>query len=111
MFNFLIHQVSVERDTLAREIAERSAAATLLRLRADAEKMSAAELRGYVRAHALPFVRAEAANLADCELSRTQFERSIAMALEQTTHLVVRQLKAHPVVAIPAPHVRLRLAA
>ena len=110
MFNFLKHQASCHHDFLAREVAERSAAATLRRLSADADRMSAAELRGYVRAHALPCVRNDIA-LVDRELPRTQMDGLIAMALEQTTHLVVRQLKAHPVVTMPTPHIRLRLAA
>ena len=71
MFNFRKHQASFQRDTLAREIAERSVAATLQRLSADAEQMSPAELRGYVRAHAMPFVCDEAIQLVGRELPQT----------------------------------------
>ena len=111
MFNFRTHQASLQRDTLAREISERSVAATLERLGAKAEKMSPAELRGYVRAHAMPYVFDEAIQLVGRELPKEDLHSLIAVALEQTTHLVVRQLKAHPVVAMPTPHIRLRIAA
>ena len=74
-----------QRDTLAREIAERSVAATLNCLGADAEKMSPAELRGYVRAHAMPFVYDEAIQLVGRELPERRFERAWSLsAVEQT---------------------------
>ena len=111
MFNFHIHQGSRERDKLARDIAERSMVPTLERLGECAEQMSPAELRGYVRAHAMPFVWNEAIQLVGRELPKADMSALIVAALEQATHLVVRQLKAHPVVAMPTPHIRLRIAA
>jgi|SRR5687768_13402115 hypothetical protein len=111
MFNFRMHQASVLSDTLAREISERSVAATLSCLGVVADKMSPAELRGYVRAHAMPFVYDEAIQLVGRELPIADLNSLVASAVEQTSHLVARQLKAHPIVAVPTPHIRLRIAA
>jgi hypothetical protein len=111
MFNYRRYRASVPRDTLAREIAERSVAATLSQLCADANAMPPAQLRGYVRAHALPNVHDEAFQLVGREWPKTALKELVASALEQTTHLVVQQIKAHLIVAIPTPHVRLRIAA
>ena len=111
MFNYQIHQGSRERDKLARDVAERSVTATLDRLGECASRLSPAELRGYVRAHAMPIVREEAIQLVGRELPKSDMNALILAALEQATHLVVRQMKAHPVVAMPAPHIRLRIAA
>ena len=111
MFNFHIHQVSLHRDALAREIAERSATATLQELGEDAEKMSPAELRGYVRGHAMPHAFKEAIHLVGREVTKAELAVLITAALDQVTHLVVRQFTALPVVAVPAPHIRLRIAA
>jgi hypothetical protein len=99
------------RDTFAREIAERSVAATLEQLGPVVDQMGAAELRGYVRAQALPFVRDEATQLVSREWPADAFADLVAAALDQATHLVVQQLRLHPVTTMPAPHVRLRLAA
>jgi hypothetical protein len=111
MFNLRNHRASLPRDTLAREIAERSVARTLTLLAADADSMSPAELRGYVRAYALPCVCDEALQLVGREWPKAAFKELVATALEQATHLVVRQIKANPIVSMPTPHVRLRIAA
>jgi len=111
MFNFHMHQASLHRDALAREIAERSAAATLQELGEDAEKMSLSELRGYVRGHAMPHALEEAIQLVGREVPKAELSVLIAAALEQVTHIVVRQFTSLPVVAVPAPHIRLRIAA
>jgi hypothetical protein len=96
---------------LAREVAERCVADTLQQIGSSAVNMSPAELRGYVRAYALPYVRNEAAQLVSLEWPRRAFNELAAVALDQTTHLVVTQLRMHPVAAVPVPHVRLRIAA
>jgi hypothetical protein len=106
MFNYRKH-----RATLPREIAERSADNTLLHLGSAAENMSPAELRGYVRAFALPCVREEALHLVSREWPRKAFDELVAAALEQTTHIVITRLKTFTVAPVPAPHIRLRLAA
>ncbi len=111
MLSIRKQRASLPRDTLAREIAERSVEATLEQLSADTVRMSAAELRGYVHAHAISFVREEATQLVGREWPAKAFAELAAAALEQATHLVVQQLKLHPVVAVPVPHVRLRIAA
>jgi hypothetical protein len=111
MLNLRRQRTDLPRDTFAREIAERSVAATLAQLSPIAERMSAPEQRGYVRAHALPFIRDEATQLVSREWPADAFADLVATALEQATHLVIQQLKLHPIITMPAAHVRLRLAA
>jgi len=111
MWNLRKERTPSPQDTFAREIAERSVDATLGQLSPVAERMAAAELRGYVRAHALPFVYEEATLLVSREWPADAFSDLVAAALEQATHRVVQQLKLHPVIAVPLPHVRLRVAA
>jgi hypothetical protein len=112
MFNHHARRAITARDSLSREVAERSVAQTLLQLTAIADNMSRAELRGYVRSHAAPFVRAEANQLVGYEWPRKDFNEFVAAALEHATHLVVEQWKHNStVMPMPAPHVRLRIAA
>lgn len=111
MWNLRKERTPLPRDLFAREIAERSVTATLEQLSPAAEFMAAAELRGYVRAHALPFVCDEATQLVSREWPADAFADLVAGALDQAAHLVVQHLKLHPVIAVPAPHVRLRIAA
>jgi len=111
MFANRKQQITSQRELLARDVAERSVSDTLQQIGSSAVNMSPAELRGYVRAYALPFVRNEAAQLVSFEWPRRAFDQLAASALDQATHLVVSQLKLPPVAAVPAPHVRLRIAA
>jgi hypothetical protein len=111
MFNFRKHQTTLPRDSFARDVAERSVAAILHELGPAACDMSPPELRGYVRAHALPIVREEATQLVSSEWPRKPFDDLVALAMEYATHLVAEQVRSHPVVSIPAPHVRLHAAA
>jgi hypothetical protein len=90
-------------DDKAHEIADRTASAILQRLDETVERMSSAELKGYVRALARPIVCAEAQQLAEC---KDWIERVV----EQTVHRVMRVCKTLPMVAIPAPHVARRAA-
>ncbi len=106
MFNYRKH-----RAKLPREITGHSVAATLARLSVDAENMSLAELRGYVRAHALPCVREEALKLVSREWPKAAFDELVAAALEQTVHHVVHHLDTYPLSAMPTPHVGQRFAA
>jgi hypothetical protein len=106
MFNYRKH-----RATLPREVAERSVEPTLAQLGVAIDNMSDAELRGYVRAFALPCVCDEALQLVSREWPRKAFNELVAAALEQATHLVITRLKMSPIVAMPIPHVRFRLAA
>lgn len=111
MWSLRKHRTTDPRDTFAREIAERSVAATLGQLSPTAHRLPAAEQRGYVRAHALPFVRDEATQLVSREWPADAFADLVAAALDQATHLVVQELKVPTINAVPTPHVRLRLAA
>ena len=111
MFNDRKQQLNAQREMLAREVAERSVANTLQQIGDSAVNMSQAELRGYVRAHALPFVHDEAAQLVSLEWPRNAFIELAALALDQATHLIATQLKSHPIASVPVPHVRLRIAA
>ena len=111
MFTVRKQRVSLPAEAMAREIAERSVAGTLQQLREDAVNMLPAELRGYVRAHALSFVREEATQLVGREWPAEAFAELVATAMERATHLVVQQLKLHPIAVVPTPHVRLRIAA
>ena len=111
MFNDRKQQLTAQRDLLAREVAERSVANTLQQIGDMTVNMSPAELRGYVRAYAFPFVHEEAAQLVSLEWPRKAFAGLVAAALDQATHLIAMHLKSHPVSAVPVPHVRLRIAA
>jgi hypothetical protein len=111
MFNDRKQQLMAQRDLLAREVAERSVENTLEQIGDTAVNMSPAELRGYVRAYAFPFVHEEVAQLVSLEWPRKAFNALAAAALDQAVHLVAMQLKSRPVAAMPVPHVRLRIAA
>lgn len=111
MFNFRMHQASLHRDALAREIAKRAAEATVWDLGDDAARMSPAELRGYVRGHAMPHAFDEAIQLVGREVPKAELTVLVMAALDQVTHLVVRQFTALPVASVPVPHIRLRIAA
>lgn len=111
MFNAKLTRHTKSHDQLAREIADRSLAAVLGNLGSQADTMCGAELRGYIRAHAFPCVYAEAAKLTGNVWPQETFNQLVASALELATHSLQRRLKSHPVVVVPLPHVRLRIAA
>jgi len=101
-----------EQNALAREIALRCVCESKQHLHADTTVMSISELRGYVRARAASVVHACAtAFIAKHRIPSAQANQLIAASLERTVHLVVREVLVRPIVAIPAPHVRLRVAA
>jgi hypothetical protein len=91
--------------SVAREIADRCASATLSQLSADAQRMNIAQLRGYVRAHAWPQVWAEMQGAKDGRrIVKSQVNDAAARVLEQTVHLVTRLYLSAPTVAMPMPH-------
>ena len=106
MLGFSNNNSGVDCDAIVREIAERCASATLSKLSAAAERMSAAQLRGYVRAHAWPQVWDEMQNTkALGRVTQCQTVDLAARVLEQTVHLVTCAYLTAPVVAMPAPHI------
>jgi hypothetical protein len=111
MFTNRKQQLIERRESLVREVAERSVSDTLLQIGATPANMSPAELRGYVRAFALPFVRNETAQLVSFEWPRAAFDELASAALNQATHLIISRLKAPPVTCVPKPHVARRSAA
>src|SRR5947208_13118048 len=112
MLRFNKRPQSSRCDAVVRQIAERSAAATLSRLSGAAERMSIAELRGYVRAHAWPLICAEVQRATINEpLPDDQFNHLLARALEQTVHMVTSAYTLTPISAVPTPHIGLRAAA
>jgi hypothetical protein len=101
-----------ECEAIIHEIAERSAVATLSQLSTIAERMNAAQLRGYVRAHAWPEVWGKLQDAAaDGRLTNTQVNELAGRALEQTVQAVARAYLVAPVVALPTPHIGRRAAA
>lgn len=106
-----MHRVSPLNESLAREIAERSVAPVLRQLGTVAKNMPWAELRGYVRAHAISQVQNEARQLVGNDWPQAAFNDLVATALELATHSLLQQLKGNLTVAVPTPHIRLRHAA
>ena len=101
-----------DREALIHDIAKDVARVTLGQLKATTSNMNVAELRGYLRTRAA----AEARTQVRCSVVelRLQHEREadlLAAVLERAIHLMIRDLFVQPVVSIPAPHVRLRMAA
>jgi hypothetical protein len=112
MLGFKRNNTGADGDALVREISERCAAATLSQLSRAAERMSAAQLRGYVRAHAWPQVWAEVQRAeANGRLTMSHVNDLAAKILEQTIHAVTSAYLTAPVVAMPAPHIGRRAAA
>ena len=106
------HYIIGQCDTIVHEIAERCANATLPHLSAAAERMSSAELRGYVRAHAWPLIWAEVRRIeSNQSLTKTDSNELAGRALEQTVYIVARACAGVPVVAMPTPHIGRRTAA
>jgi hypothetical protein len=101
-----------ERDVLVRQITERVAAQIIADLNPTAERMSTAELRGYVRARSRSLVRQEfqAAEHGEPVSTNERQEQEIRV-LERIVHEVVRSLAVGPISTIPLPHVSRRKAA
>jgi hypothetical protein len=112
MLGFKKLNTGTDCDAIVREIAERCASTTLSELRGAAERMSVAQFRGYVRAHAWPQVMAEVRGAeASGRVKGSQANNFAASALEQTVHLVIGASTTAPIIAMPAPHIGRRAAA
>jgi hypothetical protein len=109
MFTLFQHVDATDRHD--REIARLAAYTTLQRLHADTTNMSAAELRGYVRAHVQHVVREQFANDFRGISNIKSDDKRFGDIIEQTVHLVVRDLYVQPATLIPALHVPARMAA
>jgi hypothetical protein len=101
-----------ERESLIHGIAKDVARVTLGQLKPTTSNMNVAELRGYLRTRAASEARTQVRlsieqlrlqNLCEADLTTA--------ALERAVHLMIRDLVVQPVASIPAPHVRLRIAA
>lgn len=111
MLGFKINNSGRDIDRLVRVIAERCASVTLFQLSSVVEQMNDSQLRGYVRAHALPQVWAEAHGTElFCRLTQSQANDVASRAVEQTVHLVTRTFSSAPTIAMPAPHIGRRAA-
>jgi hypothetical protein len=111
-FRVFRRRATLPNDALIGDIAAYCARALLQQITAHAALMEVTELRGYVRARALPIIRGCAEQLLADQQTRTDERHEIvATALERTIHLVIRDLQSPPVVAIPAPHLPRRAAA
>jgi hypothetical protein len=100
------------RDTLVHDIAEQVLPVVMRRFPSEPAAMSAAELRGYLRARAWNDVRAAVRRCLDERRGHSTPEAVLlADLLERTVHLAIREHLVPPVVSIPMPHVRLRAAA
>ena len=112
MLGFKRNNSGCDLDGLVRGIAERSASATLSQLSGAANRMNAAQLRGYARAHAWPQIWAETQDAeSNYGLTKSQANELAAKALEQAVHIVTMAYLSAPVVAMPAPHIGRRAAA
>jgi|tagenome__1003787_1003787.scaffolds.fasta_scaffold20517060_2 hypothetical protein len=101
-----------EHDVLVRQITERLAVQMIVDLNQAAERMSPAELRGYVRARSRALVRQDfqAAGFGK-PLSTNERQEQETRVVERIAHEVVRSLAAGPISTIPLPHVSMRKAA
>jgi hypothetical protein len=104
---------SLDRDVeaLVRDLAERSVAATRDQLGTAAEKMDAAELRGYARARAMRLANQLVRQLvADGRLHPRLAKNTAARAADRTANLIVRERMLRPI-SVPTLLVPLRAAA
>jgi hypothetical protein len=88
---FLLSSKKVGPDQLVRLLSERSVDQVRDRLNADLSTMSAAEIRGYIRARALGVLRCQARLVAADAGQPALPDEVVMLALERTVHLVVRQ--------------------
>jgi hypothetical protein len=110
---FRVFKATTDRSKVPPDdIAVACAIAVMQQIRSEIVAMGPAELRGYVRAIALPIVRAHLQATRGKVSQRTAHESElIAVAAERTVQLVLRDLQMPPVVDVPAPHVAQRAAA
>jgi hypothetical protein len=99
-------------ELLIQGIAKDVARVTLGQLKPTASHMNVAELRGYLRTRAAAEARTQVRrSIVELHLQQEREAELTAAVLERAIHLVIRDLFVQPVVSIPAPHVRLRIAA
>ncbi len=102
----------LQRDRLMREIVERCTVETRERLGADLANMSAAELRGYVRARATAPVLTDARRLiAERRLNIEGLTEFVEQSIERVTHSIVREAAISPIVSLPCAAIPMRAAA
>jgi hypothetical protein len=112
IFRFRQRPTFQHHDTLVHEIVERLWPAMHCLLGSNTAAMSAAELRGYLRARAFGPVRTEVLQcVADQCATAAKRDELISAALDRIVHLAIQEHWAPPVVTIPMPHVRIRRAA
>jgi hypothetical protein len=101
-----------DRESLIQDIAKDVARITLGRLKPTTSNMNVAELRGYLRTRAASEARTQVRrSIVELRLQPEREAELTAAVLERAVHLMIRDLFVQPVVSIPAPHVRLRIAA
>ena len=111
MLGFKRNNSGADDDAYSRQIAECCALATLSKLSTVADQMNAAQLRGYVRAHAWEQIWAKTQEArAKGHLTKSQANEVASKALEHTVHLVMQACSSAPVIAMPAPHIGRRAA-
>jgi hypothetical protein len=89
-------------EAIVRDLAERCVTTPCCQLGRDAENMSAAELRGYVRARAARPTRLLVRQLvAERRLPPQMASDIAARAAERIAHLIVRQQMMRPVAKTP----------
>jgi hypothetical protein len=111
-FRFIGRAGGSRRDTLVHDIADQVLPVVMRRLVSNTAAMSAAELRGYLRARAWNDVRAAVRrNVAERRGQFAQERELVTDVLERMVYLALREHFVPPVVSIPMPHVQLRAAA
>src|SRR3954462_4438751 len=95
-----------DHNAVVREITERIAARLRMELRPETERMSNAELRGYVRARSRALVRQEF-QVADvsARFSIKGWHEHAARISERVVHIVVSSFAMGHIPAIPSPHI------
>jgi hypothetical protein len=98
-------------EDVVREITDQVALKVISELNPMAERMSAAELRGYARARSVGLIRQEFQTAVREPCSAEKRKELEARVSERTVHAVVRCFAAGPISALPRPHVWMRKAA
>jgi hypothetical protein len=98
-------------DVLVHEAARVVASATCANVSPIVANMSVSELRGYLRSRAARSAREQVhLSTAKVHLHPDQEADLTSAVVEQAVQLMIRDLTASPIAAIPTPHVRSRAA-
>jgi hypothetical protein len=112
LFRIFKRPHAARQSALASDIAARCASQIMSRIGSKTATMTPPELRGYLRAVALPMVRSYIQNLlADQQVPSPQRDDFLTAVLERTVERLVHDLRMPPVIHIPSPHVQTRRAA